>query len=166
MIVDTSLIVRLAPFESTGQVILIPASWTNDKDDYFQEYYLLDFYTPTGLNEPFAGKSLFSEPGLRIIHVNANKLPDKTNNQFNSPFKYDNSYTSEVLVELVDPTGNFRMQKGNNLNASLNNMLFETDEIYESTIFPFKTPNGPDITLTIYSISDEEIIIDLKITSK
>ena len=60
----------LAPFEETGDALILSKQ---GKNSYFQEYFIVCYYTPTGL---FALKSqkdagIFSSPGVLIYHVNA-----------------------------------------------------------------------------------------------
>ncbi len=72
---DTTTI-TLNPFESSGDFILINNAWNGSS---FDEYLLLEFYTPTGLNYKdsldggYPGNNLrgFYEPGIKIYHVDA-----------------------------------------------------------------------------------------------
>lgn len=75
--------ISIKPFQEKGELILIPAGEWNGTP--YDEFLLLEFYTPTGLNkydinlkfeyEDAAGKkktgSLFTEPGLKVYHVDA-----------------------------------------------------------------------------------------------
>lgn len=76
--------VTLRPFAETGDFLLVPSSkgWNSTPYD---EYLLLEFFTPTGLNKYDAGKTYryinsqgkegsftyFSEYGLKVYHVDA-----------------------------------------------------------------------------------------------
>lgn len=67
--------VKLRPFESTGDCILLANSWNGSS---FDEYLLLEFYTPTGLNYqdsfngPYSWRSPgFTIPGIKLLHVDA-----------------------------------------------------------------------------------------------
>ena len=68
--------ITLRPFEESGDCILIPTSSFNGTA--FDEYLMIEFYTPTGLNELDAFNRLdysrpygYQEPGIRIYHVDS-----------------------------------------------------------------------------------------------
>lgn len=71
-----STTIALNPFESSGDCILINDSWNGSQMD---EYLLIEFYTPTGLNYldsrsggyPGNGLQAFSIPGIKIYHIDA-----------------------------------------------------------------------------------------------
>jgi len=70
----TSTSITLNPFESSGDCILINNAWNGSPLD---EYLLLEFYTPTGLNYldsqsgGYPGNNLrgFTVPGIKIYHI-------------------------------------------------------------------------------------------------
>lgn len=70
---DTTI--TLKPFEDTGEALIIPSSYYNDSA--FSEYLILEYETPTGLNELDATKKyrnaypLAFSNGLAIYHVDA-----------------------------------------------------------------------------------------------
>jgi hypothetical protein len=92
--------------EGQHQVLLIPKNWN---ESYFSEYYLVDFYTPTGLNEAFKGyKGLFSEYGVRIYHIDAtvsSKEGDQFNNDYWTFFSYNNSTSEHLFIKLMEGDG-------------------------------------------------------------
>lgn len=65
--------ITIKPFTETGDLILIADSWNKT---VFDEYYLFEFYTPTGLNayDCNVGNSeakLPTLPGIKVYHVDA-----------------------------------------------------------------------------------------------
>jgi M6 family metalloprotease-like protein len=67
--------IQLLPFATTGHHLLITPQFNNTLLD---EYLLVEFYTPTGLNqkdseEPYAGRypRMFTDIGVKIYHVDA-----------------------------------------------------------------------------------------------
>ena len=70
---DTTI--TLKPFESSGDALIIPSSYYNDSA--FSEYLILEYKTPTGLNELDATEKyrnaypLAFSNGLAIYHVDA-----------------------------------------------------------------------------------------------
>ncbi len=71
---DSSCVITLNPTESSGDCILLADSWNGTA---FDEYVILEFYTPTGLNYKdshtrYSTRSLgYSQPGIRVTHVDA-----------------------------------------------------------------------------------------------
>lgn len=70
-----SLTISLRPFESSGDCLMISNSWNGSP---FDEYLLLEFYTPTGLNYmdsiggPYrAHVSGMTIPGIKLLHVDS-----------------------------------------------------------------------------------------------
>lgn len=68
--------VTLRPFESSGDAVIIPSSSTFHNSVY-DEYLILEYYTPTGLNQKDSEKAYqanglraFTENGIKIYHVN------------------------------------------------------------------------------------------------
>lgn len=93
--------ITIKPFERDGELILIPAGEWNGTP--YDEFLLLEFYTPTGLNKydmnlkfeykDEAGKnktgSIFTEPGLKVYHVDAR-------------LGYFNNKVNNVLISSLD----------------------------------------------------------------
>ena len=70
-----SCVVKIGAFQSTKDLILLTPHW-NKQDSAFDEYLLLELYTPTGLNEfnseyDSYGRTLPTEAGIRLWHVDA-----------------------------------------------------------------------------------------------
>ena len=71
---DTSLpneiTIQIKDFQSSGDLILLTPNWDNDKQ-IFDEYLLLELYTPTGLNLYDANSNTNANcVGIRLWHVN------------------------------------------------------------------------------------------------
>ncbi len=77
--------ITLKPFQSSGDALIIPSSYFNNSA--FSEYLVIQYYTPTNLNELDSTYSygsypkLFSQPGILVYHVDARiyKLTYKNN---------------------------------------------------------------------------------------
>jgi M6 family metalloprotease-like protein len=61
--------IDLKSYSDTGEVLLIPLKW---EQNIFTEYYLIEFYTPTSLNDD---NSYLTTQGIRILHVIASIGP-------------------------------------------------------------------------------------------
>ena len=80
-VVDGSLkttTINLKPFESSGQFILLS---DNFNDSPFDEYILIEYYTPTGLNAKDTagytqGVGTYTQSGVKISHVDSRILLD------------------------------------------------------------------------------------------
>lgn len=71
----TTTVIQLRPFESSGDCIMLSSSWNGSP---FDEYLMLEFYTPTGLNYmdsitgPYHQRaSGFTIPGIKLLHVDS-----------------------------------------------------------------------------------------------
>ena len=101
--------IDLRSFASSGDCIMVIPFY---EETVFTEFFLLDYYTPTGLNTLEAGYcGLFSVSGLRIYHVNA----EKTTNYVYSIldiFANNNSTTEHKLLSLVQVKGGNSIANG------------------------------------------------------
>lgn len=143
-LVTSQSTITLESFEQTGDAIIIAKDFV---DSYFCEYYIIDFYTPTGLNEFCAGyHGLFSTSGVRIYHIqaNVNNWSDMYN-QWYVP-ACDNSYSDDKLIALVEADGNNNIAKN---GYSANSDLFQTDDIIDYLTWY----DGSSINCTISVIS-------------
>ena len=81
---DTTI--TLKPFEDTGEALIIPSSYYNDSA--FSEYLILEYETPSGLNELDATKKyrnaypLAFSNGLAIYHVDARLIKHEIQNGY------------------------------------------------------------------------------------
>lgn len=80
-----SCTIEIGAFQSTKDLILLTPHW-NKQDSPFDEYLLLELYTPTGLNQFNAehdryGDTLPDQAGIRLWHVDA-RLSAFINHQF------------------------------------------------------------------------------------
>lgn len=69
--------IKIKPFQQSHELILLTPEW-NDKNSPFDEYLLLEYFTPTGLNEFDINASNISliggdsiESGIRLWHVDS-----------------------------------------------------------------------------------------------
>lgn len=105
VVAEDSVTLTLTDFGKTGDTIIIANNWSDDLGAY-QEYYVLMYYTNTGLN---AGDDFgyFSRDGVVVYHVNASlyreayggeTFYDVYNNNTHSSDQYG---TSNNLIEYV-----------------------------------------------------------------
>ena len=95
---DTTI--TLKPFEDTGEALIIPSSYYNDSA--FSEYLILEYETPTGLNELDATKKyrnaypLAFSNGLAIYHVDARLIKHEIQNGYYTCSDYLSENESSV----------------------------------------------------------------------
>ena len=78
--VGETINVTLHDFQSSNEVLLLTPSWSVE-NEAFDEYILLELYTPTGLNEYHAKKNSYLEAdtiGIRVWHVDGLKESELT----------------------------------------------------------------------------------------
>ncbi len=96
-----SVTINLEAFQKSGDFVILANNWDESKGMY-QEYFIVEYWTPTGLNEyDSTGDYLYSQAGVRVLHVTATL----ENNNGYDYFKYDNSYTNIKLITLVPANG-------------------------------------------------------------
>ena len=65
---DTEITLTMKPYSETGDTVILASNW-DDSLGAFQEYFILIFYTPTGLNG--GDDKYHNDYGLVLYHVNA-----------------------------------------------------------------------------------------------
>jgi len=100
-VIDESAIVKLKPFVTSNESILLPSP--NFNGTFLDEYLLLEFDGPYGLSKKdytngYSGLMGYNKPGLRIMHVDSRGMKDSdhkaplTNDYLTADnFAYDNS---------------------------------------------------------------------------
>lgn len=120
---EDSVTLTLDSFTETGDAVLIASNW-DDKLGAYQEYYLVVYYTNTGLNTGEGG--YFDEEGILVFHVNASLIGQDYygDGEIYYDLKYNNAHpdseygTEEYLIEIVDQGGgNYVYTAGKSLAA-------------------------------------------------
>lgn len=149
-LVQNSAEITLSSFGKTGECIILAKDWNGS---VFGEYYVIDYYTPDGLNELEKGNSgLFSVDGIRIYHVDAT-LKNSSSEEYDGIwdiYSYDNSSTAHKLLSLVQANGRNNIETNNDYSS--NQDLFTSG----SVISGLKWYDGTsvDFTVTVSSISN------------
>lgn len=97
---DEDAIITLRPNHSSGDCLILADHWNGTA---FDEYLLVDFVTPEGINEndattAYANRPLyFSKPGIRMYHVDARL------GEFKYVFATDGRVEREGLNTIMDP---------------------------------------------------------------
>lgn len=146
--------VELESFAESGDCVFIFNEWNGT---FFDEYYVIDFYTPTGLNEFCKGSSgLFSTSGIRIYHVDATlNNPEDCYSIFDVT-KCNNTDSSHRLISLVEADG-----RGNidNNGYSENSDLFQVNDKLANV--KWYTGEKAKFTVTVTSITSTKATITI-----
>jgi M6 family metalloprotease-like protein len=107
VVTDSSVTLRLDAFGSTGDTIIIANNWDESLGAY-QEYYILVYYTNTGLNYDESGSAgYFARNGIVVYHVNASLYTEEYDGELyydvynNNTDKSDDYGTADNLIEYV-----------------------------------------------------------------
>ncbi len=124
---DKNITITLNSFAQSGKSIIICNGWNNT---YFDEYYIIDFYTPTGLNALEAGYSgLFSQSGVRIYHIDARLKSASDAHGIWEIYRFNNTDTSHKLIKLVEADNNNDIERS---GEAENDDLFHTGEVFRN----------------------------------
>ena len=113
----STMTINLKPFTSSGEMILLSNTTTSGSRSPFDEYLLLEFYTPTGLNKfdtdylyCGSGPQGASASGIRLWHVDArlawytNVNPNAAPSITNDPTKSGGTVTMGMSNTYSDGT--------------------------------------------------------------
>ena len=106
MVINDSITVNIRPFSEYGDVLLIPAFWSESKDAYFSEYILIEYYSPSSIDALFIGNRYFSKSGIRMFHVSAELGKNTSFNGYGSLHLNDNSDSTYKLIRYLDASKN------------------------------------------------------------
>lgn len=177
----------IRPFTTSGDLILIKNEWNGSSTD---EYLLLEYYTPTHLNEldsrqnaPF---KLPRKNGLKVYHVDARTVY-KVNNGYNSPYVYTNDVEFDgtkhemlahsnstnisttpieeyVLYKLIEPREQSTIIDGGKASA---NSLFKTgDDFGISNFQTFEFNDGNALPYNFEVQTMDNINVSIKFSDR
>ena len=104
VVTDSSVTLTLDAFAKNGDTILLANNW-DDTLGAYQEYYVMMYYTASGLNAGEGG--YFLRDGILVYHVNASLFLDEYNGELYYDVYYNNTSPSDEygtennLVEFV-----------------------------------------------------------------
>ncbi len=157
-VVEESMALELLPFVDSGQVILLIDEW---RGTIFDEYILLDFYTPTGLN--YADRfDLFTLTGIEIYHVSA-----AIDNGYNEDYVYysifnnNNTDSPDKLISIVEADMNDHIE---DYSLAENGDLFQVGDVFGGNIYSsYRWDNNSVIgfDVAIVSIDQEKAVVQI-----
>ncbi len=147
VVTDSTLTLSLEAFAKAGDTILLATDW-DDALGAYQEYFIIVYYTNTGLNGGDLG--YFERDGILVYHVNATLYREEIDGEVyydvynNNTDPSSESGTDDNLIEYVlSSAGNYTYTVGDSLGTVYNDggdalgYTFTVDEI-----------DGESVTLT------------------
>ncbi|MDF2700255.1 MAG: hypothetical protein K0Q49_1811 [Haloplasmataceae bacterium] len=120
IVVSDTTTIKIDKYETSGDAIIVASEF----DSIFDEYFILNYYTPTGLNEE---NTYLNESGLIMYDVKSYLPTDYENlSEFSYYFLNNNSDSINKLISIVEADGKNDISKYNNL-ATNSDLLQEGD---------------------------------------
>ena len=94
--VGQKVTISIDDFQSSGNNIVLTKKW-NEYNSLFDEYLILELYTPTGLNKYDSSIYHLTSPGLRVWHVNS-VLEEYTRSTADEPYLTPNVFENGQSV--------------------------------------------------------------------
>lgn len=150
-VVTESMELNLTPFVNGGETILLINEWNNT---IFDEYLLISFYTPTGLNY-LDRYEIFSTSGIIIYHIDAqtgNSDPDSS--YPSTVFTNNNTDSSHKLIKIIEADQDNDISKKSDAE---NTDLFQMGSTFKGNIYPNYDwyNNSIDMDFKIHIISKQ-----------
>lgn len=140
---QTSVTIDLEAFQKNGDFVILANSFDAAKGMY-QEYFIVEYWTPDGLNAYDAGNYLYSEAGIRVLHVTA----DLETTSSYTYFKYENSYSPYKLLTLC-PANNAYISSS---TEASNDFLYRPTKVNTSLELRYNNRTKLNYSFTVNSL--------------
>ncbi len=180
--------VVLRPFTTSGDLLLLKSNWNGSATD---EYLLLEYYSPIGLNEKDSSlNATFKLPkanGLKVHHVDARTVYE-IKSESATRYEYSNNYSGEfsgrellahsnttgsqngapkrdfVLYKLLEPKERTNIS-GKYQTADINSLFFKGDDFGNNYYknFTFNDESALNYTFSVQNITKESITLKVEI---
>lgn len=134
--------ITINSFTETGDFILVKDDWNHSSTD---EYLLIEFYTPTGLNAKdasgkYAGKypQMYQKPGIKVYHVDARL-------GYYEHFRFT-QYTDEILDDPHSLAFSTRLAHSNSASTNYANRNYQLYHLLENSKAPLLHGTGKNAT--------------------
>lgn len=153
LVVTGSAAIDLSPYAEAGETLLLIDEWNGT---IFDEYLLVIFYTPEGLNEQ---DSLywFTTPGIIVYHVDA-RIGDGylEDSSYYTIFNFNNTDTKHKFVQILEADRDSTIES---TGWTENEDLFEPgDSLGAGSAYPlawYQTDRNPlDFVLTVGTLGE------------
>ena len=166
VIIEESGIYELPSFTNDGTYFVIGAS--GKYESMFSEYYMIDYYTLTGLND-LEVKDYFKTNsqilGVRVSLVNSVLTEDEGYYPY---FKYNNSDSKYKLLQLLekDYNGKFDISLSDDPKCELNDFYLVGDSFGDGYYESFKSSSGKPVPFVLEVLQESNDSVIVKITFK
>lgn len=165
VIINKSGIYQLPAFSTSGTTFLIGAN--GGISSIFDEYYLIDFYTFSGLNSleiPSFFNTTKKYAGIRISHADATLEYEEG---YFPIFQYDNTETKYKHLRLLeaDYKGYFDLDKYENNGAELDD-FYQVGQSFGNNYSNYKSHKNKNVPFILEVITMNESYATVKITFK
>ncbi len=148
--------IALKPFETSGDVIMICDDYDSSKG-MFQSYFLLEYYTNTGLH---AYDQIYEQDGVRLLRVHADLETYNDNGYTYDYYKYDNSYTNLNLIDVICQDkafeGLYSKQEYSTYCATSSNLYRSNDS--RDTLY-YNSTKTSNYSFKVISMNENEAIV-------
>ena len=156
---DAALTLR--SFAATGDTLMISK---DNGGSYFEEYFLIAFYTPTGVNEikKDAGCGFPSQNGVMVWHVDATLRPDEElpDMEAYGTTLSNNASTEHKLLDLVCAIGSNQIDTNPYYTVS-DKDLFESESKISGLTWYDGTAAGFTITIGTFDTSSSSVSVNV-----
>ncbi len=151
IVVTNSCTITINQFESSGDSIIV----SNQFNSIFDEYFIMDFYTHTGLN---IEDDYLTQSGLLMYHVDA-ELPTNYDNlpDYSYYLQNNNSDSSRKLIKIEEADGNNSISSHDDYTAT-NSDLLQTGETYVLKLYN----NTTVCTVTVLEITADTMTLSFE----
>jgi M6 family metalloprotease-like protein/uncharacterized repeat protein (TIGR02543 family) len=151
MVINNNGTVDLRPFESSGDAIIIPASTFNNSA--YDEYLILEYITPTGLNyrdshEQYGGNYplFYTQAGVRVWHVDSRLATNYGSGSYTSTIG-SNAYPAHSNTPSSSKNANIALLQ---LISKTNSNFYSLTSRYANSTDLFKNGDTFDATSNTY----------------
>ncbi|QWC00332.1 hypothetical protein KHQ88_01830 [Mycoplasmatota bacterium] len=130
IVIESSATIDISSSIESQDVLLIIDEW---KGTIFDEYLLLTYYKPIGLNS-YDPEFIFTQSGINIFHVSA-EIGDGylTDSYYYSIFNHNNTDTEDKLIDIIEADMNENIEE---LGIVENSDLFQEGQVLNYSIYP------------------------------
>ena len=158
LVVEDTMMIDLPKHLENGEVLLIINQWNNT---IFDEYFLVMYYTPEGLNE-LDQYNIFTIPGVIIFHISA-QIDNgyDLDSYYYSIFNNNNTDTEDKLIKIIEADMSGDIDK---YAVVENSDLFLVGDGLGNNVFPdYRWYDGSLINLDINVISIDGTLARIEI---
>ncbi|MCK7486993.1 MAG: hypothetical protein MZU97_16930 [Bacillus subtilis] len=164
-VVTQSMVFNLLPSLQNGDVLLVINQW---KNTIFDEYLLITYYTPEGLNDDDPVYN-FTLSGIAIYHVDA-KIDKgwQEDTAYYTIFNNNNSDTRNKLIKFIEADMGGDIDD-RSYGWAENSDLFQQGDVFKQNVYPnyrwYDTTKAMNFTIAIGALTEDGAQITIQFGS-